>query len=265
MATAHLATLVAVFKDGSRPIVSRQAVQPLELPQYASGYIWVECLNEDGEGHSLTYDTLLWGVRFRPTDSAPSIELQFTNMDTDPDGNPADNWARAELVPGHWVGVVPRIYGHEVVALIGGNPDDRAVGVPYSQLKVTGAAVHPGDEVSVPESQEPLAQGPQGEQGPIGSLPAKPSYKAVLACVDGQEVWQQKSRVKATFNGSSAQVAVTWESFEDREYAVDHGGAVTSEAEYVGIQLLNVTATGCTVQATAPFVGFVWVEIEEVL
>jgi hypothetical protein len=168
MSTAHLATLKAVFKDGSSPTVSRPTQQPLELPQFAAGHIWIECVNEDGSAHSLAYDTILLGVRRHPTDAEPAISVQASNMDVDPDGEAADNWARVELVPGHWTDVDPKLYGYDVVALVGGDPDDRVVVVPHSQWKTTAAAVHPGDDISVPESQQPLAQGLQGEQGPAG-------------------------------------------------------------------------------------------------
>jgi lysophospholipase L1-like esterase len=168
MSTARLATLKAVFVDGSRPVRSRPAVQPLSIAQFTAGHIYIECVNEDGSPHSLAYDTLLLGVRFHPTDANPAISLQASGLDTDPDGNPADNWARAELVPGHWTDVPPRLYGGEVVALVGGDPEDRVVVVPHSQWKVTPADVHPGDDISVPESQQPIGRGPAGPQGPAG-------------------------------------------------------------------------------------------------
>jgi hypothetical protein len=168
MSTALLATLKAVFEDGSSPIRSSPSVQQLDLAQYSAGHIYVECVNEDGSAHSLVYDTLLLGVRRYPTDAAAAISLQATILDTDPDGNAADNWARFELIPGHWTSAPPNMYGYQVVALVAGDPDDMLAVVPHSPWKTTAADVHPGDSISVPESQQPLAQGPAGPQGPQG-------------------------------------------------------------------------------------------------
>jgi hypothetical protein len=168
MSTALLAKLKAVFTDGSTPVVSHQLAQPLALAQFTAGHILIECVNEDGTAHSLAYDTLLFGVRQHPTDAEPAILVQASNLDVDDEGAPADNWARVELVPGHWLDVPPKTYAHDVVALVGGDPDDRLQVVKSSQLKVTAENVHPGDTVQVPESSLPLAQGPKGDDGADG-------------------------------------------------------------------------------------------------
>lgn len=168
MSTQRLAILKAVFSDDSTPVRSIPTAQPLTLPQFASGHIFIECVNADGSPHSLAYDTLLWGVRRHPTDAAPAIELQATNLDTDPDGNPADNWARLELIPGHWVNVLPRLYEHSARAVVAGNTDDFPSVVPSGQLKVTNEDVHPGDLISLPPTGQPLAPGPKGDTGATG-------------------------------------------------------------------------------------------------
>jgi hypothetical protein len=168
MSTALLAKLKAVFTDGSTPAVSTPMVQPLALAQFTAGHILVECVNSDGTAHALTYDTLILGVRLHPTDASAAISVQGSNLDVDDEGQPADNWCKFELVPGHWVNCEPRIYGYDVVALVGGNPDDRIPVVPHSQWKTTPENVHPGDDVQVPASEPPLAPGPPGPRGAQG-------------------------------------------------------------------------------------------------
>ncbi len=271
MSTALLAVLKAVVKDGSTPVVSRPAVQPLSLAQYAAGHFLVEYVNEDGTSHSLVYDTPLHAVRLHPTDAEPAISLQGSVLDVDLDGNTADNWARFELVPGHWVGVDPRMYGHEGVLLIGGDPDDRVVVIPHSPWKTTPADSHPGDDVQVPDPQQPLAPGPQGEagpQGPPGALPTIPTTRKVkLAGVGGELTWQQWDRVTAVFVDED-RVSVEWEDFEDRPFKPSVGAPVLAVADgggSVAVSLQNVTSTGCDVQLSDAITGEVTIEIEEVL
>jgi hypothetical protein len=228
MSTALLFKLKAVVKDGSTPSTSTPTVQPIELAQFTAGYFLVEYVNEDGSAHSLVYDTPLHAVRFHPTDSAPAISLQGSVLDVDDEGDPADNWARFELVPGHWTDVPPRMYGHEGVLLIGGDPDDRVVVVPHSRWKTTSAAAHPGDDVSVPESQAALAQGPQGEQGPPGDLPevAAADVDAVLvpaSVTPDDYAWKRRKRGVLTFTEGGAlyqDVDLSGLGFTDNGYEV---------------------------------------------
>jgi len=166
MSTELLAVLKAVFVDGSTPLRSRRAIQPIALARYSAGRIWVECVNSDGSDHSIAYDTLLGAVRRDPADATPVIALQFSASDTDPDGNAADHWAYADLIPGHWVDCPVKLYHYNLVALIGGDPDDPVTVLPHSEWRTTPNNVHPGDDVEVPDSQQPLAPGPQGVPGP---------------------------------------------------------------------------------------------------
>jgi hypothetical protein len=143
---ALLATLKAVFTDGSTPVVSSPTVQPLALAQFTAGHILIECVNEDGSAHSLAYDTLIFGVRQHPTDATPAISVQRrTSTSTPmkeipPTIGRASSWCRAT-----GCAVPPRLYGYDVVALVNGDPDDRLPVVPHSLLKVTPENVHPGD------------------------------------------------------------------------------------------------------------------------
>lgn len=259
MSTALLATLKAVFKDGSTPIRSRPAIQPIALAQYTAGHILIECVNSDGSPHSLAYDTLLLGVRLHPTDATSAILVQASNLDTDPDGEPADNWARCDLVPGHWIEVPPRLYGCEVVALIGGDPDDRLSVVPHSQWKVTPADVHPGDDISVPDSQQPLAQGPAGAQGPQGpqgpkgetfpdDTPTNGTFELVL--FNGEFRTRQHERVVATFNGLSAQATANWPTFDGRPFRAVVSCAKTDDVEALNPQLVDASLNdfSCVIQ-----------------
>lgn len=226
MSTALLATLKAVVRDGSTPRTSRTTQQPLELAQFTAGHFLVEYVNEDGSPHSLVYDTPLHAVRLHPTDAEPVISLQGTVLDVDPDGEPADNWARFDLVPGHWDGVAPRLYGHEGVLLIGGDPDDRVPVIPYSTWKTLPAAVHPGDDIEVPEAQAALAQGPRGEQGPPGDLPdaVAADADAVLSLEDADTpTWKRRSRGVLTFTTGGAiyqDVDLTGLGFTENGYDV---------------------------------------------
>lgn len=174
MSTALLAVLKAVVKDGSTPVVSRPAVQPLALAQYSAGHFLVEYVNEDGSPHSLVYDTPLHAVRRHPTDADAVISLQGTVLAVDRDGNPAENWARFDLIPGHWVGVDPKMYGHEGVLLVGGDPDDRVPVIPHSPWTTTPADVHPGDNIQSVDPQAPLGQGLPGNPR-LGSTAVKTS------------------------------------------------------------------------------------------
>ncbi len=267
MSTALLARLKAVIVDGSTPVVSRQTQQPLSIPQYAAGYIWVEHVNSDGSAHSLTYDTVLFGVRLHPTDAVPAISLQGSNMDTDPDGEPADNWTRYELIPGHWTSVPPRIYGYNSVLLIGGDPDDRAVGVPHSSFKVTAENVHPGDDISVPDSQQPLAQGPAGADGVVPLPSPAPSYIARPAWNGAAWVWQQHQvKTVALLESSSAEVSFTWEEdFEDRDYTISVE-VVASYPEAKGPwHTLIKSGTGATLQFPVAFEGDIIITGEEII
>jgi hypothetical protein len=233
MSTALLFKLKAVVKDGSTPVASKPTVQPVELSQFTAGHFLVEYVNEDGSAHSLVYDTPLHAVRFRPTDDEPAISLQGSVLDVDDEGEPADNWARFELVPGHWTDVPPRMYGHQGVLLIGGDPDDHVIVVPHSTWKTTPAAVHPGDDVQVPDTQAPLAQGPQGdqgEQGPAGEFEfpevSAADVDAVLVPTDEDPVayaWKRRARGVLTFTEGGAlyqDVDLTGLGFTEDNYEV---------------------------------------------
>jgi hypothetical protein len=154
MSSMLLATLRAVFADGSEPIVTGPARQDLKLPQFVAGHIDIECVRSNGTAKDITAITLILGVRLHPTDATPKISLQATNYD------PVTGLARCELVPGHWVGVNPKLYGYDVVAVV--SAEDRFPVVPDSKFEVTDENAHPSDPVQVPASQQPLAQGPPG-------------------------------------------------------------------------------------------------------
>lgn len=184
MSTIPLAELRGVFADGSGTTM-KLGKQPLELPQFCAGYIDIVCYTADGSPKDISAITLLLGARRHPTDAAPALSLQFSFID-DEEENPDNNRARAEIIPGHWVDVDPKLYEYDVVAVV--SDDDRFPIVPASALKVTNENTHPGDEVQVPDSQEPLAQGPQGEQGPPGPAPTNGAGdigKAIVA--DGDD------------------------------------------------------------------------------
>lgn len=162
MSSQLLAMLKLVFVDGSTPVRSRPAVQPLSLPQYAAGHIIVDAYNSDGSPKNLAEAALFLGVRHHGTDAEPAIMLQAVIY--------ADvtNRARFELIPGHWINVPPKNYGYDILAELYGEPDDALVVLPLSPFRVTDENVHPGDEVEVPTSQQPLAQGPKGDKGDAG-------------------------------------------------------------------------------------------------
>lgn len=173
--SVRLAKLRLVFADGIATVM-RPTVQDLALPQYETGHIFVEAFRSNGDAYDLMTDTLLLGVRLHPTDVAPAIAVQATREYDD-----LDHEARFELVAGHWPLVPPRLYGYDVVALLGGDPDKRLVVMPRSALRVTDENVHPGDEIEVPAAQQPLAQGPAGPGMHRGLLSARRSPAEAVA------------------------------------------------------------------------------------
>jgi hypothetical protein len=168
MSTVQLASVRAVLVDGSTPLRARPAVQPLVLPQYASGHIALSVVKSNGDPANITGKTFLLCARKHATDLTPALSLEATIT------NGPNGLGRFELIPGHWLSVPPRRYGWDMVEVV--DTDDRPQVIPASPLKVTDENVHPGDAIQVPNSQQPLAQGPQGAQGPAGAAgPAGPA------------------------------------------------------------------------------------------
>lgn len=153
-------SLVAVFQDGSVPADDSAPLAPyaqgIAIPQWTDCRIDVTCLaSESTEDEPVPFDisggALLMSVKARPTDTEPVMSFEAT-IDDGPEG-------LAHFVIGSVdSGITAKSYGYVVVFI----DSDGYIWpvVAEGTFAVTPSEYIPGQEVTVPESQEPLAQGP---------------------------------------------------------------------------------------------------------
>lgn len=116
-------------------------------------------------------------------------------------------------------------------------------------------------------SGAPGVKGDKGEKGDQGGVVDPPSYVSELVAVGGVVRWRQVADIVAAFDGTTAQLDVTWPSFGARAFTVSASAPVTDAADAIGVQVVesSITPTGCTLQASSPFTGTVVVTMKEIL
>jgi hypothetical protein len=156
--------LQAVMQDGTTPA---DADDPTLLPygqdvtwtQWADGRVDVTCVGQDGVAFDITGGALILSVRIRPGDAAAIISREATIVS-------AEDGTAYFPIGSDDVGITARTYGYTVTYI---DSDGKIWPVvPLSVWCIEPSDYVPGDAVTVPTSQDPLAQGPQGEAGPVG-------------------------------------------------------------------------------------------------
>lgn len=176
----------AVPDDGSAPLVPY--AQPLSVQQYTDCRVDIEAVDSAGEAFDVSGGALIFTVKNRPQDVEPVISLE-AEIDDGPAG-------QAHLVIGSVNASIPaRSYGWNLVFIdstgyIWPVVAEGVFAVPPSEYV-------PGQAVEVPQSQQPLAQGPNvAHYATREDFPAA-STKAWLFA------WDEEGQVLYLSNGAS--------------------------------------------------------------
>lgn len=110
----------------------------------------------------------------------------------------------------------------------------------------------------------PFFHGGQIPPIPAGGVPTPPAVGNFdLISRAGVLKYRQRENLKVTFAASASQAAV-WNTFGANAFTIVYGVRVT-DAFFVTIRLTNVTASGCTVDASAAFTGEVDLECAQII
>jgi len=158
---AILGALQGVYPDGSTPTTARVLSQPIVVPRFDTGEIDVAVVNSAGAPFSLSGYTPLLTVRHLPSDLVPVVARQGTITDS------ANGKIKFPIVPGDTLTAYPGYYQYDVVIVDGSG--NQVTVVPASAFVIQPSLSQPGQSITVPPSQLPLAQGPPGPQ-PSGGI-----------------------------------------------------------------------------------------------
>lgn len=146
--------LEAVFQDGAEPDEGEPLApyaQTIAIPQYTDCRLDVTCVGADGAAFDISGGALILSAKARPGDDEAVLSLE-ADIDDGPNG-------LAHFTVGSVnSGIDARSYGYIVVF----TDADGYIWpvVANGNLAITPSEYVPGQEVTVPESQEPLALGP---------------------------------------------------------------------------------------------------------
>lgn len=151
-------TIVAVFRDGTEPDEGEPLipyVQNIGWAQWADGNIYLDAVGQDGAAFDITGGAFIFTVKARPTDTDAVISREATIL------APGGGSDAAYLPIGSEdVGVSAKSYGYNLIFV---DADGKIWSVvPLSTFAVEPSDYIPGQAVTVPVSQDPLAQGPPG-------------------------------------------------------------------------------------------------------
>lgn len=102
------------------------------------------------------------------------------------------------------------------------------------------------------------------EGGGGGSVvPAPPAYNADLVTRGGVLMWRQHETAQASFINSNAAM-VTWPTFGARPFFVEASVPhITLPDELVTVEIINVTASGCTIVVGDNITGDITINVWE--
>ncbi len=157
--------ITAVFLDGELPTDGSEPLIPetqnLAIAQWADEDIYINAFGQDGAAFAISGGAFVMSVKETPASTALVISREATIT-------VSAGGSRCAYVPigSNDVGITPKGYCYSLVFI------DSAgkiwAPVLLSTFAVTPNDYTPGDDVTVPSSQQPLAQGPIGPTGPEG-------------------------------------------------------------------------------------------------
>lgn len=201
-ALAKTSAIVGIALDQSSTV--KPASQPLSTPAGETGQISITVTHPDGTPYDLTGAQLLLAV-------GSKISRQAT-ID-----NAAAGTAHFPLVIADTINMLGT-YSYDVTLTATDGSFYRVV--PASSFVVTAGIGQPGQAVTVPAAQQPLAQGPAGPQGPAGATgPAGPQGNPVAIADEGGALTQ-----RSTLNFTGAGVTCTDNAGQSRTDCTIPGG-----------------------------------------
>lgn len=210
-ASAKTSAIVGIALDQSSTVAPSS--QTLATPAGETGTITITVTHPDGTAYNLTGAQLLLAV-------SSKISRQAT-ID-----NAAAGTAHFPLVIADTLSMLGT-YSYDVTLTASDGSFYRVV--PASSFVVTSGIGQPGQAVTVPATQQPLALGPPGG------------------------VW-----FSATFTGVETSISVVFSGIVSNPPKVAIGTVITDGLGFVGVSLSSLSNTGVTVNATAPFTGTVY-------
>lgn len=157
--------ITAVFQDGSEPDEGESLApfaQSLSVQQYTDCTLTVSCIKSDGDPFDISDGALVFTVKQRPGDADAVISREAIVVS-------AEDGTANVIITAADMSIAALSYGWNLVYLQNVGEElitwpvvaEGSFGVPPSEYT-------PGQEVTVPSSQEPLAQGPAGPPGDPG-------------------------------------------------------------------------------------------------
>lgn len=150
--------ITAVMQNGAEPDDDADHVAPfaqgIDIPQWTDCRLNVSCADTAGDPFDITGGALILSAKARPTQEEPDLSFEATITDADE--------GQAYFVIGSVDSgaVAVRSYGYVIVYI---DADGKIWPVvAEGTLAITPSEYVPGQAVTVPESQQPLAQGPPG-------------------------------------------------------------------------------------------------------
>ncbi len=151
--------ITAVFLDGSTPTEGEPLLpfaQDLAVPQWTDGTLSIVAVGSDGEAFDISGGAFIFTARTR-NQAAPPVISHEGDID---DG--AAGLAHVDIGSVD-VGIDVQTLSWSLAFV---DSDGKVWGTTaQGSFSVVAAEYIPGQDVTVPESQQPLAEGPQGEQG----------------------------------------------------------------------------------------------------
>lgn len=156
--------VTAVFLDGTVPTDGTQPLLPipqdLSWPKWSDGRVLITAIGQNGAAFSLSGGAFIFTVKARPTDTDPIISREATIT-------VSAGGVDAAYVPigSNDVGISTKSYGYTLEFIdVNGKIWEP---IPLGTFAVEPSDYTPGQNVTVPSSQQPLAQGIQGSPGGV--------------------------------------------------------------------------------------------------
>lgn len=150
--------IVAVMQNGAEPDDDTDATAPyaqdIAVPRWTDCQLNVTCVDTAGEPFDITGGALLLSAKARPDQDDPDLSLEATITDAD------DGEAYFVIGSVNSGALTAKSYGYVIVYV----DSDGYIWpvVAEGRLAITPSDYVPGQDVTVPDSQQPLAQGPPG-------------------------------------------------------------------------------------------------------
>lgn len=150
--------ITAVMQDGTTPSDGSPPLEPfaqqIQVPQWTDCQLDVSCVGADGDAFDIEGGALIFSARRDPTQDDPDLSFEATITDG------LAGLCTVTIGSNDTGAIEVASYGWTLVFIDAGGKIWPVVG--SGRLGVTYSEYDPGQDVTVPNSQQPLAQGPIG-------------------------------------------------------------------------------------------------------